>query len=76
VELLPDVLRGAGTQAIEDVVVPLLSALSADPRLLQQVMRHKAAHDGVLTGNTRAFNPPAVTHVSKTLRDEVNQWFK
>lgn len=48
VELLPDLLRSASTQTVEDVVVPLLRTLSADPRLLQQVMRHEAAHDGVL----------------------------
>lgn len=49
VELLPDVLRGAGAQSVEDVVVPLLGTLPADPRLLQQVVRHEAANDGVLT---------------------------
>lgn len=50
-ELLPDFLRRSGTQTIEDVVVPLLWTLPADPRLLQQVMRHEAAHDGVLPGD-------------------------
>lgn len=48
VELLPDVLRGSGTQAVEDVVIPLLRALPADSRLLQQVVRHKTAHNSVL----------------------------
>ena len=52
-ELLPDVLRSSGTQPVEDVVVPLLWTLSADPGLLQEVMRHEAAHHGVLTGNDR-----------------------
>lgn len=51
-ELLPDVLRRSGTQSVEDVVVSLLWALSADPRLLQQVVRHEAAHDGVLKRKT------------------------
>lgn len=50
VELLADLLGRSGAQAVEDVVVPLLRALRADPRLLQQVMRHEAAHDGVLRG--------------------------
>lgn len=50
-ELLPDLLRRSGAQTVEDVVVPLLRTLSADPRLLQQVMRHEAAHDGVLEGD-------------------------
>lgn len=49
-ELLPDVLGRSGTQSVEDVVVSLLGALSADPGLLQQVVRHEAAHDGVLSG--------------------------
>lgn len=49
-ELLPDFLRRSGAQAIEDVVVSLLRTLCADPRLLQQVMRHEAAHNGVLSG--------------------------
>lgn len=49
-ELLPDFLRRSGAQAIEDVVVSLLWTLCADPRLLEQVMRHEAAHDGVLSG--------------------------
>lgn len=48
-ELLPDVLGGSGTQSVEDVVVSLLGALSADPRLLQQVVRHEAANDDILT---------------------------
>lgn len=47
-ELLSDVLGGAGAQAVEDVVVPLFGALPADPRLLQQVVRHEAANDGIL----------------------------
>lgn len=48
VELLPDGFGGSGTQPVEDVVVPLLFALPADPGLLQQVVRHKATHHGVL----------------------------
>lgn len=51
VELLPDFLGRSGAQTIEDVVVSLLRTLRADPRLLQQVMRHKAAHHGVLPGD-------------------------
>lgn len=56
VELLPDVLGRSGTQSVEDVVVSLLFALSADPRLLQQVVRHEAAHDGVLSTRETHFN--------------------
>lgn len=56
VELLPDVLGGSGTQSVEDVVVSLLGALSADPRLLQQVVRHEAAHDGILTAQKQKTN--------------------
>lgn len=52
-KLLPDVLGRSGAQSVEDVVVSLLWALSADPGLLQQVVRHEAAHHRVLTtGNT------------------------
>lgn len=54
VELLPDVFRRSGAQPVEDVVVPLLGALPADPRLLQQVVRHEAADHGVL-GRKRQF---------------------
>lgn len=50
VELLPDLLWRSGTQTVEDVIVPLIRTLCADPRLLQQVMGHEAAHDGVLPG--------------------------
>lgn len=56
VELLPDFLGGSGTQSVEDVVVSLLLALSADPRLLQQVVGHEAAHDGVLSTQTPTEN--------------------
>ena len=35
-------------QAVEDVVVPLLRALLADPGLLQEVVRHEAPHHRVL----------------------------
>ena len=47
-ELLLDVVGGAGTQPVEDVVVPLLLALHADPGLLQQVVGHKPPHHRVL----------------------------
>lgn len=50
-ELLPDLLWRSGTQTVEDVVVPLIRTLCADPRLFQQVMGHEAAHDGVLPGD-------------------------
>lgn len=55
-ELLPDVLGGPGTESVEDVVVPLLGALPADPRLLQQVVRHEAAHDRILTTQSQTGN--------------------
>lgn len=51
-ELLPDVLGRAGTQSVEDVIVSLLRTLSADPGLLQQVVGHEPAHDGVLCVKT------------------------
>lgn len=56
VELLPDVFGRSSTQAVEDVVVPLLRALSADPGLLQQVVGHEAAHHGVLMEKNRKHN--------------------
>lgn len=51
VELLPDVFGRSGTQSVEDVIVSLLWTLPADPRLLQQVVRHEAAHHGILTSH-------------------------
>lgn len=61
VELLPDFLRRSGTQTVEDVVVPLLWTLPADPRLLQQVMRHEAAHNGVLPGDGKLGYTPKIS---------------
>lgn len=50
-ELLADVLRRSGAQAVEDVVVPLFRALCADPGLLQKVVGHESTDDRVLVGN-------------------------
>lgn len=48
VQFLLQVFRRAGAQPVEDVVVPLVTALHANPRLLQQVMGDKAADNCVL----------------------------
>lgn len=63
-KLLPDVFRRSGTQPVEDVVVPLLRALPTDPRLLQQVVRHEAAHDGVLRRKSREKKKTHLWHLS------------
>ena len=47
-QFLPEVLGGAGTQTVEDVVVALILALGADTRLLQQVVRDEASAHKVL----------------------------
>lgn len=52
VELGPDVLGGSSTQPVEDVVVPLLLALLADPGFLQQVVGHEASHHSILSDTT------------------------
>ena len=53
-ELLLDVVGGAGTQPVEDVVVSLLLALHADPGLLQQVVGHEPPHHRILVRRTLA----------------------
>ena len=41
---LPHLWRSASQHAVEDVIVPLLSVLTADARPLQQVVRDMATH--------------------------------
>ena len=48
VQFLLYVLRRSGTQPVEDVVVPLVVILHANPGLLQQVMGDKSTHDRIL----------------------------
>lgn len=48
VQFFLQVFRRASAQPVEDVVVPLVAALHANPRLLQQVMGDEAANNGVL----------------------------
>lgn len=47
-QLLLQLLGRSGTQPVEDVVVPLVVALHANPGLLQQVVRDEPAHHRVL----------------------------
>lgn len=58
-QLLLQLLRRSGTQPVEDVVVPLVIALHADPGLLQQVVRDESTHDCVLRTHVES---PSTTH--------------
>lgn len=61
VQFFLQVFRRAGAQPVEDVVVPLVAALHANPRLLQQVMGDEAADYRVLhsTHTAEHRNPAA-----------------
>lgn len=48
VQFLLQVFRRTGAQPVEDVVVPLVTALHANPRLLQQIVGDEAADNCVL----------------------------
>lgn len=48
VQFFLQVFGRPGAQPVEDVVVPLVTALHANPRLLQQVMGDEAADNRVL----------------------------
>lgn len=48
VQFFLQVLGRPGAQPVEDVVVPLVVALHANPRLLQQVMGDEPAHHCIL----------------------------
>lgn len=71
---VPDVLRCPCTESVKYMIVSLFWTLHANPRLLQQIVRDKTAHNGILkTRWTRLFSTWSLPH--SCLRSKTNFTF-